>query len=72
MKRASPWDMGHRPGMEYWKERANAVLRWMNSREAMTRREFLDRMNDPSRYQPELPASNRSHRAEDVSNSYWD
>lgn len=71
MKKAEPWDMGHRPGMEYWKERDYAIKDWLDNRNFTTRQGFLDKMNDPSRYRPELPSSNRSHRAEDVSNDFW-
>ena len=71
MSKDEPWDMGHRPGMEYWKERDYAINDWLDNRNLTTRQEFLDRMNDPSRYRPELPSSNRSHRAEDVSNDFW-
>lgn len=71
MNKAEPWDMGHRPGVEYWKERDNAINKWLDNRDYTTRKEFLDQMNDPSRYRPELPSSNRSHRAEDVSNLFW-
>jgi hypothetical protein len=71
MNRNAPWDMGHRPGMEFWKERDNAINSWLDTREFMTRKQFLDRMNDPSRYRPELPASNRGHRAEDDTNLFW-
>ncbi len=66
------WDMGHRPGMEYWKERDNAINKWLNDRIFTPRKKFLDRMNDPKRYQPELPESNRSHRGEDDSNELHD
>ncbi|WP_207306623.1 HNH/ENDO VII family nuclease [Xanthomonas oryzae] len=71
MDSTQPWDMGHRPGMEYWKERDSAINRWLDNRDVMTRKQFLDRMNDPSRYRPELPSSNRSHRGEDISNEFW-
>jgi hypothetical protein len=71
MNKAEPWDMGHRPGMEYWKERDYAINDWLDSRNFATRQQFLDKMNDPSRYRPELPSSNRSHRAEDASNEFW-
>lgn len=67
----APWDMGHRPGMEYWKERDNAINNWLDNRTYAPRTDFLDRMNDPARYRPELPASNRSHRAADSSNDFW-
>jgi hypothetical protein len=72
MSKDEPWDMGHRPGMEYWKERDNAIIKWLDTRDYTTRKEFLDKMNDPDRYQPELPSSNRSHRGEDASNDFWE
>lgn len=72
MNKAEPWDMGHRPGMEYWKERDNAINQWLDSRAFTTRKEFLDTMNDPSRYRPELPSSNRSHKGEDHSNDFYE
>lgn len=71
MNKSDSWQMGHRPGMEYWKERDYAINLWLEKRELTTRKEFLDKMNDPSRYQPELPASNRSHSGEDKSNDFW-
>jgi len=72
MGEAQKWDMGHRPGMEYWKERNMAIQKWLQSRIVTTRKAFLDKMNDPNRYRPELPSSNRSHKAEDASNEFWD
>lgn len=62
--------MGHKPKMEYWKERDNAVNKWLYDEKTTTRKEFLDRMNDPSKYRPELPSSNRSHKGEDRSNDF--
>jgi hypothetical protein len=58
--------------MEYWKERDNAINKWLNEREHTSRKEFLDKMNDPKRYRPELPSSNRSHRGEDASLDFWE
>ena len=72
MNKNDPWDMGHRPGMEYWKERDNAINNWLDNREYTSRKEFLDIMNDPARYRPELPSSNRSHLGEDASNDFWE
>ena len=70
MSKDEPWDMGHRPKMEYWKERDNAISEWLNNDKAMSRGDFLDRMNDPSRYRPELPSSNRSHKGEDRTSDF--
>lgn len=72
MNKSEPWDMGHREGMEYWKERDNAINKWLDNRDYTTRTEFLDKMNDPKRYRPEIPSSNRSHRGEDATNSFWE
>lgn len=72
INKSQPWDMGHRPGMEYWKERNNAINKWLDDGVYTTRKEFLDKMNDPSRYRPELPLSNRGHRLEDVTDDFWD
>ena len=51
-------DFGHKPGNEFWREKAQA------EREGLTQKEFNDRMNDPSKYQLEDPSSNRSHQYE--------
>jgi len=72
MNKDEPWDMGHRPKMEFRKERNNVIEKWLDKDEYTTRKEFLDKMNDPSRYRPELPSSNRSHRAEDLTDDFWE
>lgn len=72
MNKDEPWDMGHRPGMEYWKERDNAINKWLDNRGYTTRKEFLDKLNDPKRYRPELPSSNRGHRDEDATRDFWE
>lgn len=59
-----PWDMGHRPGFEHWKHEISAADR------GISRSEFLDEFNDPSHFRPELPSSNRSHQAEDLTDSW--
>ncbi len=71
MNKNEPWQMGHKPMMEYWKERDYAINQWLDNRIFTPRKDFLDRLNDPSRYRPELPASNQSHLAEDTSNLFW-
>lgn len=58
MSKDVPWDMGHLPGEEFRVHAADAAER------GISREEFLDEHNDPSRYRPELPSSNRSHRGE--------
>lgn len=70
MRKKDAWEMGHKPKMEYWKERDNAINKWLYDEKTTTRKEFLDRMNEPSRYRPELPSSNRSHKGEDLSNDF--
>ncbi|MED5595887.1 GH-E family nuclease [Janthinobacterium sp. P210006] len=65
------WVMGHKPGMEYWKERDFAINQWLYDRTFTTRGQFLDILNDPSRYRPELKASNSSHLGEDPTNLFW-
>jgi RHS repeat-associated protein len=51
-------DLGHKPGNEFWREKAQAEA------EGLTQKQFNDRMNDPSKYQLEDPSSNRSHKYE--------
>lgn len=60
-----PWDMGHKPGYEHRKHQISA------SERNITRQEFLDEYNDPSKYRPELPSSNRSHAGELMTNEYF-
>ena len=64
MSKDEPWDMGHKPGYEFRKHRASARER------GITRKQFLDEHNNPSRYRPELPSSNRSHVCEDLTDLY--
>jgi len=51
-------DMGHKPGYEFWREKARA------KDEGLTQKQFNDRMNDPNKYHLEDPVSNRSHKYE--------
>jgi hypothetical protein len=64
MNPGQPWDMGHQPGSEFRKHAESA------QRRGIPREQFLDEHNDPSHYRPELPESNRSHRGEDLTDSY--
>jgi hypothetical protein len=64
MDPAEPWDMGHRPGYEFRKHQRSALRR------GITRKQFLDEHNDPAKYRPELPGSNRSGRAESEDDEY--
>ena len=59
-----PWDMGHKPGQEFRKHQESAAQRGID------RKQFLDEHNNPGKYQPELPSSNRSHRGEDMTDTY--
>ena len=59
-----PWDMGHKPGYEFWKHQKSAKER------GISRKQFLDEHNNPEHYRPELPSSNRGHRGEDDSTRY--
>ena len=59
------WDMGHKPGYEFRKHQKSAQIR------GISRKQFLDEYNNPEHYRPELPSSNRSHMAEDVTHIYF-
>jgi RHS repeat-associated protein len=52
------YDLGHKHGREFRRERARAQS------QGLTQKEFNDRMNNPDLYQIENPRSNRSHRYE--------
>lgn len=59
--RGKQWEMGHKPGKEFWrdwKEFTDGKISW---------KELTERYNDPTRYRPELPETNRSHKFEDKS-----
>ena len=64
MSKSKPWDMGHRPGMEFRKHQKDAMER------GISQKQWLDEDNDPRRFRPELPSSNRSHRCEDMTDRY--
>jgi len=49
------YDLGHKPGYEFWREKLNAHS------EGLTQKQFNDRMNNPDYYQIEDPSSNRGH-----------
>ena len=65
MSKDSPWDMGHKPGYEFKKHRDSA------QRRGISREQFIDEHNNPEHYRPELPSSNRSHRGEDHTDTYF-
>lgn len=52
------YDLGHKAGHEFWREKALAEA------EGLTQAEFNGRMNNPDLYQIESPSANRSHRHE--------
>ena len=53
------YDLGHKPGHEFRKEKPRA------QREGLSQKEFNDRMNNPELYQIEDPHSNRGHKFEE-------
>lgn len=65
MSKEQPWDMGHKPGYEFYKHQESAAERGID------RKTFLEEYYNPDHYRPELPSSNRCHRAEDVTSSYF-
>ena len=56
--RSGQWDMGHKPGEEWHKLRQEYIDG------NKTWGQVLDEYNDPSKYQPESPSSNRSGKFE--------
>jgi RHS repeat-associated protein len=64
MSKDQPWDMGHKPGHEFWKHQQSARER------GISREEFLNEYNNPENYRPEIPSSNRGHAGEDKSDTF--
>lgn len=64
IKETDKWDMGHKPGYEFRKHQKSAKER------GISRKQFLDEYNNPDHYRPELPSSNRSHKGEDLTDTY--
>jgi hypothetical protein len=56
--KTDPWEMGHKPGYEFWKHRQSAARRGIG------REQFLDEHNKPEHYRPETKATNSSHAGE--------
>lgn len=52
------YDLGHKPGHEFWREQAKA------EKEGLTQEQFNNRMNNPDLYHIESPHENRSHSHE--------
>jgi predicted ribonuclease toxin of YeeF-YezG toxin-antitoxin module len=65
MSKDKPWDMGHKPGYEFKKHQESAAKR------NIPHEQWVKECNDPEKYRPELPSSNRSHRGEDKTNNYF-
>jgi len=65
MSKDKPWDMGHKPGQEFRKHQQSAAGRGID------RKQFLDEHNNPSKYRPELPSSNQSHKGENLTDDYF-
>lgn len=54
----SKYDLGHKPGYEFWREAEKA------EKEGLTQEQFNNRMNNPDLYHIECPHENRSHSHE--------
>ena len=65
MSKDQVWDMGHKPGYEFYKHQESAKER------GISRQEFLDEYYNSDHYRPELPSSNRSHKGENVTDDYF-
>ena len=65
MSKDQAWDMGHKPGYEFYKHQESAKER------GISRQEFLDEYYNSDHYRPELPSSNRSHKGENVTDDYF-
>ena len=65
MDKDKPWDMGHKPGYEFWKHQESAQQR------GITREQFVDEHNNPDNYRPELSSTNRSRQLEDKTDAYF-
>ena len=63
--KSEAWDMGHKPGYEFWKHQQSAAER------GISRKQFLDEYYNVDHFRPELPISNRSHKGEIGSNLYY-
>jgi Domain of unknown function (DUF4157)/HNH/ENDO VII superfamily nuclease with conserved GHE residues len=58
IKPGDPWEMGHKPGYEFWKHQQSAAER------GISRDQFNDEYNDSKIYRPETPETNASHKLE--------
>ena len=64
IKYTDEWDMGHKPGHEFWKHQKDAAKREIG------RSEFLDEYNTSENYRPEISHTNRSHKLEDKTETF--
>lgn len=65
MSKNQPWDVGHKPGHEFKKHQESAAER------GISRQQFIEEYNNPANLQPELPSSNRSHKGENKTDTYF-
>ena len=65
MSKDQAWDMGHKPGYEFYKHQESARER------GISRQKFLNEYYNSDHYRPELPSSNRSHKGENVTDMYF-
>jgi len=65
MNKNKPWDMGHKPGYEFYKHKQSAMER------GISRQQFRKEYYNPNHFRPELPSSNRSHKGENKTKRYF-
>jgi len=65
IKPGDPWQMGHKPGYEFWKHQQSAAER------GISREQFIKECNDSSIYRPETPETNASHKLEAPEGVYY-
>ena len=65
MSKNKPWDMGHKPGYEWWKFKQYA------QENNLSRQDVLDWNNNPDHFRPELPSSNRCHAGENLTAEFF-
>lgn len=65
MSKDSPWDMGHKPGYEWWKFQRHAEA------QGLSREQVITWNNNPKHFRPELPSSNRCHAAENLTSEFF-
>jgi hypothetical protein len=58
-----PFDYGHRPGFE-WRRMQQEERGRANGPDPLTRKEVIERENNPDQYQIEAPGPNRSRKFE--------